>query len=187
MKPIDISMLLTADLPTWPSSPGLTIRWLASIQRGDEANVSAISMDVHTGTHVDVPRHFLVGGCELEEMELTPFVGTAEVVDVSHAEVIDAKVLGSLVPDAAERILLRTRNSRIDGFRSGGFRPDYAALTPDGAAWLAGRGTLLVGIDYLSVQLYDDPPDAHTTLLGTGVCLLEGVVLNHVHAGRYLL
>ena len=144
-------------------------------------------MDVHTGTHVDAPRHFLVGGCELEEMELTPFVGTADVVDVSHAEVIDAEVLRSRVPEAAERILLRTRNSRIEGFRSGGFRPDYAALTPDGAAWLAGRGTLLVGIDYLSVQLYDDPPDAHTTLLGAGVCLLEGVVLNHVPAGRYLL
>lgn len=120
-------------------------------------------------------------------MELTPFVGTAEVVDVSHAEVIDADVLGSLVPDTAERILLRTRNSRIEGFRSGGFRSDYAALTPDGAAWLAGRRTLLVGIDYLSVQLYDDPPDAHTALLGAGVCLLEGVVLNHVPAGRYLL
>ena len=187
MKPIDISMPLTADLPIWPSSPGLTICRLASIQHGDEANVSALSMDVHSGTHVDAPRHFVADGRELEEMGLTPFVGTAEVVDVSHAEVIDADVLGAVVPEAAQRILLRTRNSRIEGFRRGGFRPDYAALTPGGAAWLADRGTLLVGIDYLSVQLYDDPPDAHTALLGADVCLLEGLVLNHVSAGRYLL
>ena len=187
VKPIDISMLLTADLPIWPSSPGLAISPLASIRRGDEANVSALSMDVHSGTHVDAPRHFVADGRELEEMGLTPFVGTAEVVDVSHAEVIDADVLGAVVPEAAQRILLRTRNSRIEGFRRGGFRADYAALTPGGAAWLADRGTLLVGIDYLSVQLYDDPPDAHTALLGADVCLLEGLVLNHVSAGRYLL
>ena len=187
MKPIDISMLLTADLPIWPSSPGLAISPLASIRRGDEANVSALSMDVHSGTHVDAPRHFVADGRELEEMGLTPFVGTAEVVDVSHAEVIDADVLGAVVPEAAQRILLRTRNSRIEGFRRGGFRADYAALTPGGAAWLADRGTLLVGIDYLSVQLYDDPPDAHTALLGADVCVLEGLVLNHVAAGRYLL
>ena len=187
VKPIDISMPLTADLPTWPSSPGLTICRLASMERGDEANVSALSMDVHSGTHVDAPRHFVAEGRELEEMGLAPFVGTAEVVDVSHAEVIDADVLGAVVPAAAQRILLRTRNSRIEGFRRGGFRPDYAALTPGGAAWLADRGTLLVGIDYLSIQLYDDPPDAHTALLGADVCLLEGLVLNHVSAGRYLL
>jgi arylformamidase len=187
VKPIDISMLLTADLPTWPSSPGLNVRRVASMQRGDEADVSALSMDVHTGTHVDAPRHFIADGPELEAMGLTPFVGTADVVDVGHTDVIDADALAGLVPEDAKRILLRTRNSRIDGFRHGGFRPDYAALSPGGAAWLADRGTALVGIDYLSVQRYDDPPDAHTVLLGAGVCLVEGLVLNHVSAGRYLL
>jgi arylformamidase len=49
------------------------------------------------------------------------------------------------------------------------------------------RGIELVGVDYLSVEPYGAPPETHRVLLGAGICLLEGLVLNHVQAGRYLL
>ena len=45
----------------------------------------------------------------------------------------------------------------------------------------------LIGVDDLSVRRFEDPPDAHTALLGAGVALLEGLVLAHVTAGRCLL
>lgn len=180
-------MPLNAELPVWPSSPGFEVHSRRSIERGDDANVSGLAMDVHTGTHVDAPRHFLADGAELEPMGLEPFVGIADVVDLSDAPVIDADALRAVVPIDAERVLLRTRNSTVEGFRRAPFRPDYAAIAPDGASWLADRELVLVGVDYLSVQLFDDPPDTHTTLLGASICLLEGLVLNHVRPGRYQL
>lgn len=184
---IDISMRLHPEIPVWPSSPGLTVQSRLALERGDAANVSTLAMDVHTGTHVDAPRHFLPTGAELHELGLEPFVGLADVVDVSAADVIDGAALRAAVPDDARRILLRTRNSTVRGFRDGPFRTDYAAISPDGARWLADRRPLLVGVDYLSVQGFDDPPDAHTALLGETVALLEGLVLDDVDAGRYLL
>jgi arylformamidase len=184
---IDISMPLNAELPIWPLSPGFQVESRLSLERGDEANVSTLMMDMHTGTHVDAPRHFIADGAELEPMGLEPFVGIADVVDLGDIRAIDADALEAVVPADAERVLLRTRNSTVEGFRREPFRPEYAAITPDGASWLAHRELILVGVDYLSVQLFDDPPDAHTTLLGASICLLEGLVLNHVQPGRYLL
>jgi arylformamidase len=184
---IDISMALGTDLPVWPGSPGLAVDRRLSLQRGDEVNVSTLTMDVHTGTHVDAPRHFLADGSELEPLGLEPFVGVADVVDLSTAPAIDAAALRASVPADARRVLLRTSNSVIEGFRDGPFRSDYAAISPGGARWLAERELALVGVDYLSVQGFGDPPDAHTALLGAGVALLEGLVLNHVTPGRYLL
>jgi arylformamidase len=187
LNAIDISMALGADLPMWPSSPGLTVERRLSLDRGDEANVSTLTMDVHTGTHVDAPRHFLPAGRELEQLGLEPFVGVADVVDLSSAATIDAAALRAVVAGDARRLLLRTRNSLTAGFRTGPFRTDYVAISPDGARWLADRELALVGVDYLSVQRFADPPDAHTVLLDAGVALLEGLVLNHVRPGRYLL
>jgi arylformamidase len=184
---IDISMPLDHGIPVWPGSPGVSIEARLSTELGDESNVSTLTMDVHTGTHVDAPRHYLPIGSTLGEMGLNPFVGTADVVDLVDAEVIDESVLRETVADDAQRILLRTRNSVIDGFREAPFRTDFAAITPDGARWLAAREILLVGVDYLSVQVFGDPPDTHTSLLGARVSLLEGLVLNHVKPGRYML
>ena len=187
MTVIDISMPLGSDIPVWPGSPGVSVEQRLSLERGDESNVSTLMMDVHTGTHVDAPRHFLSMGSTLGEMGLSPFVGAADVVDLTEVDVIDEAALRERVSDGAQRLLLRTRNSAIDGFRDGPFRSDYAAIAPDGARWLAARETLLVGVDYLSVQVFGDPPDAHTSLLDSRVSLLEGLVLNHVTPGRYLL
>jgi arylformamidase len=174
-------------MPVWPDSPGVATRLRMAIDRGDGANVTQLSMDVHTGTHVDAPRHFVADGPELEPMGLDPFIGPADVVDLSAVDSIDSAALAIAVPDDAERVLLRTRNSVIEGFREPPFRTDYASIDPDGAGWLVQRRLALVGVDYLSVQGYDDPPDTHTALLGARICLLEGLVLNHVAPGRYLL
>ena len=44
-----------------------------------------------------------------------------------------------------------------------------------------------MGIDYLSIQRYDDPPDVHEILLGAGVLILEGLDLRAVAPGRWTL
>ena len=180
-------MGLGAELPVWPGSPGLAVTSRLALARGDEANVSTLTMDVHTGTHVDAPRHFVDHGAELQELGLDPFVGSADVVDLTAVEVIDEAALAAAVPDDAQRVLLRTRNSVRPDFRIAPFRTDYAAIAPGGARWLAQRRPELIGIDYLSVQGFEDPPDAHTVLLGAGIPLLEGLVLDPVAPGRYLL
>jgi arylformamidase len=65
------------------------------------------------------------------------------------------------------------------------FREDYVAVEPDAAAALVERGVRLVGIDYLSVAPYGPRGrEAHHTLLGAGVFVVEGLRLAEVAPGR---
>jgi arylformamidase len=180
----DISVPLGASLPTWPDSPGISTRLRLSIEKGDVANVTQLEMDVHTGTHVDAPRHFVEGAATIEELGLDPFIGPAIVIDTGDAGEIDSGVLRAAgVPAEADRVLLRTRNSSAKSMYSAPFDETYAALTLDGASWLAEQNVRLVGIDYLSIQRYDESPEVHRVLLNKGIAILEGISLRDVPAG----
>ena len=91
------------------------------------------------------------------------------------------------IPEGTERLLLKTRNSSLWHGRDRSFRPDFVALTVDAAAWVVARGIRLVGIDYLSIQRFDDGPETHRTLFRGGVTILEGLDLTGVRPGRYTL
>jgi arylformamidase len=184
----DISVALDGDLPIWPGSSGVLTELRMSISQGDDANVTQLSIDVHSGTHVDAPRHCIANTETLEELGLNPFIGAAVVVDTGLAKEITASVLAAaMIPDDTERLLLRTANSLRPDIYQTPFDEDYAALTLDGAEWLAAKDLRLVGIDYLSIQRYTEPPDVHRALLGAGMSILEGLRLAEVAPGPYEL
>jgi len=184
----DISVALDGDLPTWPGSPGVLTKLRMSIALGEDANVTQLSIDVHSGTHVDAPRHSIDRGETVEEVGLDPFIGPAVVLDTGPVKEITAAVLdAAMIPDDTERLLLRTANSSRPDMYQTPFDEDYAALTLDGAEWLAAKHLRLVGIDYLSIQRYSEPPDVHRALLGAGMPILEGLCLAEVAPGPYEL
>lgn len=184
----DISVALDGDLPTWPGSPGVLTKLRMSIARGEDADVTQLGIDVHSGTHVDAPRHCIANAETLEELGLDPFIGSAVVVNTGPAREITASVLAAaMIPDDTERLLLRTANSLQPDMYRTPFDEDYAALTLDGAEWLAARDLCLVGIDYLSIQRYSEPLDVHRALLGAGIPILEGLRLAEVTPGPYEL
>jgi arylformamidase len=184
----DISVALDGNLPTWPGNPGVLTKLRMSIANGDDANVTQLSIDVHSGTHVDAPRHCIDDGETVEEVGLDPFIGPAVVLDTGPAKEITAAVLeAAMIPDETERLLLRTANSSRPDMYQMPFDEDYAALTLDGAEWLATKRLRLVGIDYLSIQRYSEPPDVHRTLLGARIPILEGIRLAEVAPGPYEL
>jgi arylformamidase len=187
-KFIDISWPLGPNTPVWPGSPGIETSSHLAMARGDAANATRLTMDVHTGTHVDAPRHFVPDGAFLEELGLEPFVGDAYVARIGDVQEIDADALEAAgIPPTVRRLLLATSNSRDGSSSTTPFREDYAALTPGGAQWAVTRGLALIGIDYLSIQRYSDPPDTHEILLGAGIAILEGLALSGVEEGSYTL
>lgn len=185
----DISPVLAPDLPIWPGSPGVLTTSRMSIPGGDDANVSQLEMDVHTGTHVDAPHHFVHGAAAVEDLGLDPFVGPAVVADAGEDSEITAIVLAALdLPERVERLLLRTVNSSKPGLYRTPFDAEYAALTLDGAEWLVARGGVrLIGIDYLSVQRHALTTDVHRVILRAGIAILEGLDLHSTQPGEYEL
>ncbi|MDX1707817.1 MAG: hypothetical protein R3274_04410, partial [Desulfobacterales bacterium] len=64
----------------------------------------------------------------------------------------------------------------------------FVALSPASAEWMVNRGVKLVGIDYLSIQMFADvEPVTHRTLLEAGVIIIEGLDLRQASPGNYEL
>jgi len=183
---IDISVKLTPDTPVWPDSAGFKTFKTMSIDKGDPANVTRLDCDVHVGTHVDAPRHYINGGGTVDELSLDLMIGPAVVVDFPQTGLITASLLNRLqISLDTQRLLMRTRNSHMWSNKT--FHREYTALAPDAAQWIVDRAIGLVGIDYLSVEPYGNRPDVHRILLDAGVVIIEGLNLAHVAAGPYEL
>ena len=173
MKLIDISQeVLSCNVFPGDESPkGELVR---SMAEGELYNLSMLSMCAHNGTHVDAPFHFLNDGKTVDKMPLEAFVGDCFVVrhegDVS-AE--DAKEILKKAEAAAakERILIAGK----------------ATVTLEAAEVFADAGIKLLGNESQTVGPEEGPMAVHLILLGAKVVLLEGVVLNHVPEGKYLL
>jgi arylformamidase len=186
--PIDVSVRLRPDMPLWPGSSGISFGLAQRLADGDESNVTRLEMDVHCGTHVEGPLHVMDSGAPLEAYPLDVFVGPAWVADLrGSSEIGPAELDRGGIPDGAQRILMLTDNSALWADERHDFRTDFAGLTSDGAAWLAERGPLLVGADYLSVQLFSPDLEPHRILLSGGVAILEGLNLSAVERGAYRL
>jgi arylformamidase len=187
MRVIDISLAIEDGLPTWPTSEGFRVRTAMRLADGDPANVSIVEMDVHTGTHVEAPLHFLEGGDALDTIELERFVGPAVVVELAGSAVTAAALEAARIPSGTQRLLVKTANSARWAAGWGAFDTDYVSLTPEAAHWVVERGIRLVGIDHLSIQQYDDDGETHRILLRAGVAILEGLNLNAADPGSYTL
>ena len=186
-KIIDISVPLRSDMPVWPDSSGFRLYRTQCLESGDESNVSRLDCDVHAGTHVDAPWHFLENGTTVEQLPLDTLIGPAIVAYLPHVDAITAGDLAALsLPDDTARLLLKTRNSTL-WERKQSFDTDYVGLTTDAAKWIVGRGIGLVGIDYLSIGKYYDGTETHQILLGAEVVIVEGVNLAAVEPGQYEL
>ena len=186
--PIDISVPLGPGIATWPNSVGVESVLTLSFAAGDGVNVTRLQMDVHCGTHVEAPLHYIEDGAPVGSIPLEALIGPAYVATVAVTDQIDGEALESSdVPQECTRLLLRTSNSNRGLLKSNDFTRDFAGLTQDGARWIADRGISLVGADYLSIQHFDADPEVHRILMRAGVAILEGVDLSDVRPGTYRL
>lgn len=187
-KVIDISVPLQPDMPVWPGSVGLQLTQINSIKAKHSSNDTQLHCDVHMGTHVDAPWHFVDDGITVEQLSLDTLIGRAMVVYLPKVETITVTDLSSLkLPSGTERLLLRTRNSEFWAADVKEFKEDFVALTADAAQWVVDHNIHLIGVDYLSVQRYGDSPRTHQILLKAGVVILEGLNLADVEPGTYEL
>jgi arylformamidase len=185
----DLTVPISAELPTYPSDPGIQIDDWSSLAKGDNANVSALSFGAHTGTHVDAPAHFIEGTRKVESLDLGVLIGAAEVIEVPKEHlIIDQDFVAANCAPGTIRVLFKTRNSAFWTTDDAHFRTDFTYLEVAAAKWLVERGVKLVGIDYLSIEKFgSDDHEVHRTLLSHEVVILEGLNLVDVPAGKYEL
>jgi arylformamidase len=189
LKFVDISVPISAGLPVWPGDPQIEIERYRLISEGSNSNDSRITCSVHSGTHVDAPAHFIENGTSVEQLPLETLLGTVTVIELLEAERIEPELLEAqaLAPEI-RRLLIKTKNSALWANPDHEFVPDFVALSSESARWIVNKGIDLVGIDYLSIQMFKDTePLTHRILLDAGVIIVEGLDLRQAAPGEYEL
>lgn len=185
MTVYDISQTLRPGIPVWPGEQKYSYRWSMQMKKGDPCNLSAVTMSVHTGTHIDAPFHFDPSAPDIADMPLEPYVGPARVVPLDVERFITAGDLEPLEWDGVRRVLFKTRSSGRPADR---FHRDFASLAEDAVNFLGDRRMLLVGTDAPSVDAFNSSSlGRHKLLLKHGIAILEGIRLAHVPSGDYEL
>lgn len=185
MRIFDVTVPISSATPIYKGDPGVEITSFKAIADGSSANVSAVSMGVHTATHVDAPNHFIDGARRVHELDPEKLVGPCRVVVIPEDVIaIEPEHVGDIA--GVERILFKSRNSEFWATPEDGFRTDFTYITPATAKMLVDNGVVLVGIDYLSIEKSGSPGHpVHITLLEKEVVILEGVDLRKVPGGNY--
>ncbi|MBX7053685.1 MAG: cyclase family protein [Pyrinomonadaceae bacterium] len=181
----DITVTIDDTVPIYKGDPSVDFTSFKAIGRGDSANVSQISLGVHTATHVDAPNHFIDGAKRVHELDPAKLIGPCRVIGVPDDVIaIEPEHCGDLT--GVERVVFKTQNSSFWATPERGFRNDFSYLTPATAKLLVDSGIVLVGIDYLSIEKSGSPGHpVHITLLDKEVVILEGVDLRAVPPGDY--
>ncbi|MEW6234151.1 MAG: cyclase family protein [Candidatus Omnitrophota bacterium] len=180
----DISLSLRSELPPWPGDIPFSRKFSQSISQGDKCNVSLLTMNSHFATHLDAPYHIVENGAAVDEIPLDVLIGPVLVHEVDCRDLILPPHLPSL--DGVERLIFKTPNSSF--IADSQFHCDYASMSLEAAKILTGAGVRLIGIDYFSIEAYNNSGfPVHHELCGKGVILVEGLDLRDVVPGWYEL
>jgi len=182
---IDVTVPLHESVAVWPGNPSFNIQRHRMVGFGSLTNDSIITMDVHTGTHVEGLLHI-----ESDAEEPSNWPVDALVMDVIVAYAPDVQVIGpEVIPELLKKsqgILFKTSNSDRNLWDETSFRPDYCALNELAARQMSSNPNLkAVGIDYLSIQSPFHSIDVHKYLLESSIAVIEGLDLRKVAPGPY--
>lgn len=166
MKIYDITQeLFSANV--YPGDKAPHFSRVRDMKMGEICNVTELEMNVHNGTHIDAPRHFVKNGKAIDELPLETLIGRCTVKTFAHN--ITAEDIDSL--DGITRLLCRGK----------------VCLTLDGAKQLSNSSVKLIGVEPQSIAPEDGTVPVHVEVLSHEIIALEGLVLNDVPDGEYFL
>lgn len=182
-KIYDLSQPLYHNCPGWPDYAMTTIS--ADFRIGlNGFNSETLSMNTHTGTHLDVPYHFFENGQTVDQVPLESFMGPGVFCDLRHKKPDTPITVEDLAPylpliEKGDIVILNT-----------GFGPKRAMtdeylhkwpyLSGPAAEALVKAGAKGVGIDGLSIGGWGSAEKGrpcHEVLLSAGVFAIEEVLI----------
>jgi kynurenine formamidase len=177
MKWFDLSHPISEGMPVFPGDPVVSVSRVLKHQTNG-IQLSQITLGSHTGTHLDVPRHFLESGAAVDDLPIDLFSLPAHVlaVEPSAEGVIDLSNLDLNGSQSQGALLLST------GWEKRWGQHDYFSACPvfaEGTAEiLLQAGVNMFGVDLPTVSELGHPEDPnlmHVKLLGAGIILVENL------------
>jgi len=182
MKIIDISWPITPEMTTYKDRKDIFIKKIKTIEH-DGTRESTICMNLHTGTHIDAPAHFMPNGKNVNQLPLESLMGQCQVIDCTHVK--EKITVDDLAPiELTKKIaLLKTKNSNL--LSTAPFDPHFIYLGASGAQYLAEKGVKAIGIDYLGIERNQAAHETHKLLFEHEIIIIEGLRLKEIASGDY--
>ncbi|MBM7562559.1 cyclase family protein [Fusibacter tunisiensis] len=180
---IDITTPISEDMMVYKNKPvKMTKIETRATHAKDGYHESTLHMDLHAGTHIDMPLHMVDGGLDSTDFDVASVNGPCVVVDFSNEK--EAEVTASFLEKQAiqpgDIVVIKTKNAYAKVFDA-----NYDYLEASGATYLKDLGVKAVGIDALGIERSDPDHPTHTILLTNGIPIIEGLKLDAVSGGRY--
>ncbi|MBI9013043.1 MAG: cyclase family protein [Clostridiales bacterium] len=176
---IDITMTITESMKVYKNKESK--KPILKVISDQPVYETDIAMNLHTGTHIDFPKHMISDGKLSDAYNIDQFVGKCYVLDVTFLERrILKKDLTAINLKTYDFILFKTKNSFSDTFN-----PNYIYLSEEAAEYLSRYDLKGVGIDALGIEREQPGHPTHHLLLSKDILIYEGLYLKDVEEGVY--
>lgn len=180
MKPIDLTLTISENLPSFPGSPiPKFIPW-AKIKT-DGYNLELLFLSSHSGTHMDAPFHFVKDGLKIHQIDTNRFVRDAVILklkkgpnqSITKKDIIQfEKKFGKIPNDAT--IIIAT------GWYKNLTKKTYfeknPGLSSSAADYLSSKKINLVGIDSPSIDVGSNKEfSVHKILSKNNIIIVENL------------
>lgn len=179
----DVTMLINENMQVYKNreSKKPVFSVASSVNKGNSTNETNVLFNVHTGTHVDFPRHIYNDGQTSKDFDITTFIRPVKVLDFSSLpEMIRVEDLKKHNILEGDFLLLKTKNSLTDEFDF-----SFIFLEKDAAQYLASLKVSGVGIDGLGIERDQKGHPSHKALIDNSIWIIEGLRLKEVPEGNY--
>lgn len=184
MKIHDISMTITEDMPVYKNLAHKK-PIIKNVDNYTNAShyESIVTLNLHTGTHVDFPLHMIENGKNSNSEVIENYIGDAKVFDLTHlVDHIGLEDVTNLDIKPGEFVLFKTKNSYDDIFNF-----NFIYLNKHAAKYLSELKIKGVGIDTLGIERAQSDHETHKYLLSKDIVILEGIRLKNIKPKAYQL
>ncbi|KAG5646213.1 hypothetical protein DXG03_004039 [Asterophora parasitica] len=182
---VDLSHKLDSKVQVYPGDRPFTCSQCATVAN-DGYSVHVLSFSTHTGTHIDVPSHFIANGKTIDQIPLPSLINPLVVVDLTHLDLQNRQIITwEDIKPSADRlgpgvtVVLRTG---WDAYWSSPKYYEHPFLAKDAAQRIVETGVRVVGVDTFSP---DETPyqgvggehgfAVHEVILGAGGIIAENL------------
>lgn len=169
-KLIDLSHPFQTGMPVYPGDIPVSLVQTRTMERDGYAHLT-LSTNLHAGTHLDAPAHFIAGGNLVGDLPLDCFAGKGCLLDVRGEAMLGYKRVYDSLIKPGHIVLLWTNHSAAYGAEE--YYAAHPVLSDELTEFLIQKRVKMLGMDFPSP---DGPPfRIHKRVLGANIPILENL------------
>ncbi len=180
MKPIDLTLTISENLPSFPGSPAPKfISWTKI--KTDGYNLELLFLSSHSGTHMDAPFHFVKDGLKIHQIDVNRFVRDAVLLkikkganqSITKKDIIQFEKKFGIIPNDATTIFATGWYKNLTKKTYFEKNPGLSSLAAD---YLSSKKINLVGIDSPSIDVGSNKEfSVHKILSKNNIIIVENL------------